>query len=207
MKKHKDEYEKEYKDVETLVTMGVNVGWIPLEERDIIITLVQEYLSAEIWMDPTDIKETEDGDFIPRLSLNFLKGILERNEQKKKKMRLGLGESEEYTKNEDTPKARELPQDLNTPKAKEILQRCIDSGHLDKDFQPIKGTTTKGQLFYIALYTSYMLWNTARWKPFERLWGAPNLQQEKVWLMAQWRKESIDALFSKDIIEKALKLG
>ena len=84
MKKHKDEYEKEYKDVETLVTMGVNVGWIPLEERDIIITLVQEYLSAEIWMDPADIKKTEDGDFIPRLSLKFLKGILNRNEQQKK---------------------------------------------------------------------------------------------------------------------------
>lgn len=207
MKKHKDEYEKEYKDVETLVTMGVNVGWIPLEERDIIITLVQEYLSAEIWMDPADIKETEDGDFIPCLSLKFLKGILNRNEQQKMKMCLELRGSEEYTKNEDTQEARELPRELNTPQAKEILQRCIDSGHLDKDFQPIKDTTTNGQLFYIALYTSYVLWNTAKWKPFERLWGRPYLRQEKVWLMAQNRKESIDALFSKDIIEKALRLG
>lgn len=200
MKKHKDEYEKEYKDVETLVTMGVNVGWIPLEERDIIITLVQEYLSAEIWMDPADIKETEDGDFIPCLSLKFLKGILNRNEQQKMKMYLELRGSEEYTKNEDTQEARELPRELNTPKAKEILQRLVDAGYLDKYFRP-KEDVKKVELSFLARCISLELWGHYKWVVFEKLWDTYNLKGSDAYDLGQAVKINIENLFSEKVIK------
>lgn len=202
MKKHKDEYEKEYKDVETLVTMGVNVGWIPLEERDIIITLVQEYLSAEIWMDPADIKETEDGDFIPCLSLKFLKGILNRNEQQKMKMCLELRGSEEYTKNEDTQEARELPRELNTPQAKEILQRFVDAGYLDKNYQPINGTTN-GELKYICFYAGTELYIYKKWSVFQKLWNVNHLQSVSDAKIDHKRILKIREFFTKDVIDSA----
>ena len=200
MKKHKDEYEKEYKDVETLVTMGVNVGWIPLEERDIIITLVQEYLSAEIWMDPAGIKKTEDGDFIPCLSLKFLKGILNRNEQQKKKMCLELRGSEEYTKNEDTQEARELPRELNTPKAKEILQRVVDAGYLDKYFRPKEGVK-KVELSFLARCISLELWGHPQWVVFEKLWDTYNLRRYGAYDLRQAVKINIENLFSEKVIK------
>lgn len=200
MKKYKDEYEKEYKDVETLVTMGVNVGWVPVQEKNDIITLVHEYLSAEIWRDPTDIKETEDGDFIPRLSLNFLKGILERNEQKKKKMCLELRGSEEYTKNEDSQEARELPRELNTPKAKEILQRLVDAGYLDKNFRPKEDVKKVAQSF-IARCISTELWETPKWVVFENFWDTDNLKGSSVYNLDQAVKKNIENLFSEKVIK------
>ena len=195
-------YEMKCGTLDDLIILGVKYGIIPEEEKEVISAHIRTYYNEEVFWDPTDkIEETEKG-FRVQLTLKGLEGLVRQyyNESKRSNIK-----APEITAQPN--KTKGIPKELDTPKAKEILQRCIDSGHLDKDFQPIKDTTTNGQLFYIALYTSYVLWNTAKWKPFERLWGRPYLRQEKVWLMAQNRKESIDALFSKDIIEKALRLG
>ena len=193
-------YEMKCETLDDLIILGVKYGIIPEEEKEVISAHIRTYYNEEVFWDPTDkIEETEKG-FRVQLTLKGLEGLVRQyyNESKRSNIK-----APEITAQPN--KTKGIPKELDTPKAKEILQRCIDSGHLDNDFQRIKGTT-KGELYYIALYTSLTLWGEVRWKPFERLWSVKELRKVKTYEVSEHRKESIDNLFSKDVIERALKL-
>ena len=192
-------FEIECESIEDLINLGVDYGYIPNEEKykKGLAAGLRNIYKEQHFESPTAIKETEDGFTVP-LTIKGLKGLIKQyNTDKEKEQNQGVENLPSETKG--------IPKELDTPKAKEILQRCIDSGHLDNDFQRIKGTT-KGQLYYIALYTSLTLWGEVRWKPFERLWSVKELRKVKTYEVSEHRKESIDNLFSKDVIERALKL-
>lgn len=193
-------YEMKCATLDDLIILGVEYGVIPEKEKDVISAHIRTYYNEEVFWDPTDkIEETEKG-FRVQLTLKGLEGLVRQYYNESKRNNINAPEIKTRTN-----KTKGIPKELDTPKAKEILQRCIDSGHLDKDFQPIVGTTN-GQLFYIALYASYELWGRARWVLFERLWSVKGLRKVKTYEIADYRKESIDKLFSKEIRDSAQKL-
>jgi len=191
-------YEMKCETLEDLIILGVKYGIIPEEEKEVISAHIRTYYNEEIFWDPTDkIEETEKG-FRVQLTLKGLEGLVRQYYNESKRNNINAPEIKTRTN-----KTKGIPKELDTPKAKEILQRFIDSGHLDKDFQPIKGTTTKGELYLICLYAGQELNLYYKWKAFEMLWNIHNLQQTKESQISKKRRAKVESLFHKDIIDKA----
>lgn len=95
-----------------------------------------------------------------------------------------------------------IPKELDTERALEILQRAVNGNILDKDFQCIKLTIYQKRRF--AELASEELGIKSKWKTFENLWGIKGLAQVKMYEADQCSLKIIDALFSKDIIDKAM---
>lgn len=191
-------YEMKCETLEDLIILGVKYGIIPEEEKEVISAHIRTYYNEEIFWDPTDkIEETEKG-FRVQLTLKGLEGLVRQYYNESKRNNINAPEIKTRTN-----KTKGIPKELDTPKAKEILQRFIDSGHLDKDFQPIKGITKKGELYLICLYAGQELNLYYKWKTFEMLWNIHNLQQTKESQISKKRRAKVESLFHKDIIDKA----
>lgn len=96
-----------------------------------------------------------------------------------------------------------VPKELDTEKALEVLQRAVNANILGNGFQSIGLTIYQKRRF--AELASEELGIKSKWKTFEDLWGIKGLAQVKMYEADQDSLKIIDALFSKDIIDKAKK--
>lgn len=97
-----------------------------------------------------------------------------------------------------------FPEVLDTHEAKKILNRAINAKILDNSYQCVEGMSIY-QKRRLAELASEELGIKSKWKTFEDLWGIKGLAQVKMYEADQDSLKIIDALFSKDIIDKAKK--
>lgn len=140
-------------------------------------------------------------DYISKYKLS--KSELNRLEEADKYLTSWLESYNKSNNHEDKADENEYPFELNNDEAKSVLQRAVDAGYLDTDFMPMK-STKKADLYLLCLYAGTELKILEKWKIFEQLWNITHLQQStKEWQIKQSRKEKIQALFDKKVIEDA----
>lgn len=68
-----------------------------------------------------------------------------------------------------------IPSELDNDKARNILQRFVDAGMLDGQFQPL---VSRAQAALIADAVSMRLNIVKKWKVFESLWNRKNIRND-----------------------------
>lgn len=84
----------------------------------------------------------------------------------------------ELPKGEEAKKASQtstIPSELDNDKARNILQRFVDAGMLDGQFQPL---VSRAQAALIANAVSMRLNIVKKWKVFESLWNRKNIRND-----------------------------
>lgn len=84
----------------------------------------------------------------------------------------------ELPKGEEAKKASQtstIPSELDNDKARNILQRFVDAGMLDGQFQPL---VSRAQAALIADAVSMRLNIVKKWKVFESLWNRKNIRND-----------------------------
>ena len=84
----------------------------------------------------------------------------------------------ELPKGEEAKKASQtstIPSELDNDKARNILQRFVDAGMLDEQFQPL---VSRAQAALIANAVSMRLNIVKKWKVFESLWKRKNIRND-----------------------------
>ena len=84
----------------------------------------------------------------------------------------------ELPKGEEAKKASQtstIPSELDNDRARNILQRFVDAGMLDGQFQPL---ASRAQAALIADAVSMQLNIVKKWKVFESLWKRKNIRND-----------------------------
>jgi hypothetical protein len=84
----------------------------------------------------------------------------------------------ELPKGEEAKKASQtstIPSELDNDRARNILQRFVDAGMLDGQFQPL---VSRAQAALIADAVSMQLNIVKKWKVFESLWKRKNIRND-----------------------------
>ena len=84
----------------------------------------------------------------------------------------------ELPKGEEAKKASQtstIPSELDNDRARNILQRFVDAGMLDGQFQPL---VSRAQAALIADAVSMQLNIVKKWKVFESLWNRKNIRND-----------------------------
>lgn len=84
----------------------------------------------------------------------------------------------ELPKGEEAKKASQtstIPSELDNDRARNILQRFVDAGMLDGQFQPL---VSRAQAALIADAVSMRLNIVKKWKVFESLWNRKNIRND-----------------------------
>ncbi len=112
-RRYKLEDEIEYDSIEELVSMAVQYGIIPKEQREDIVIYLKAIYKNGVFSDPTDVTMTNDGEIRIPYTLNALKGLLRQREKMIAK--------------EKSLIPTEIPKQLATEEAKYLLEKAINS--------------------------------------------------------------------------------
>lgn len=95
-----------------------------------------------------------------------------------------------------------LPESLDTHEARRVLNRAIDAKILDNSYQCVEGVSIYQKRRFAEL-ASEELGIKTKWKTFETLWDIKGLAQVKMYEADQGSLKKIDALFTKEIIDRS----